>query len=328
MDKQQAAEEAKRLWPLPENHTEEQADQMELYWGIFSAGADWYSLKSASQPVDKNFHVRLKANIERLLRESKVIDHFVSEYTPQPLQDFMKSLDTLQLSDINKHPGMAQQSPTDAVDFTEWRNKIGFELHKNGFWYKNSEPLKCTTAELYNLFNPSGNAAEKIKCTCHSDSEHENCTADCDWYNARINKPGNTLVDYENEPADRQMQTAGPVWVNCAKQRPIKWEEKIIRQVGDKVALDNSLFDADYDGSGLRKIGGTGFQPWKNLEWLDESGGEVFTREQVEEITGEWTAELTSSGFPLRQITQLSNRFSEWFNENFPPKELTNAPTK
>lgn len=36
-----AFEEAKRLWPLPENYTDEQVDEMEGLWGIFSQGAEW-----------------------------------------------------------------------------------------------------------------------------------------------------------------------------------------------------------------------------------------------------------------------------------------------
>lgn len=173
---------------------------------------------SAPQMQDKNFTVRLKANIERLLKESAVIDFGISEYSSPQLQKFMKSLESLKLTDINK-PSKVVPQPAGPV------------------WVKVEDGLP-----------PEGTVCA-IK-----------------YLHGRIR-----IVDAEY----KGLMNNKPYWMENNHSRP---------------------------------------QTYTAIEWLDESGPQVFTREQVIEI-----AKFSMVGVKAGDLKNFSD-LMEYMSTNYPTK--------
>lgn len=160
------------------------------------------------------------------------------------------------------------QSPIDAVklQFAEWTSKNDWVFQEaTSLWYnKEHEFNEQTTAELYRLFNPSGVAPQKTIC------QHEPFSKD------------STICGLCGSPMP---QAAGPIWVKLSEGlpevgtiSPIKYRNegrmKVIsaRYIGEVSCTPKWIEDKDSRPN-----------EFYALEWLDESGQQAFTREQLED---------------------------------------------
>lgn len=196
----------------------------------------------------------------------------------------------------------AQQSPSDAVAFSEWMDKE--RNKKRGLW----EDLTIWSSEnacqkMYKLFNPSGQAPQlavdkKICPLCGSDkvvmfdSDNDLCQTCKKWFPAvgkiKVSAP----------------QAAGPVWV----KPDIRYNNNLPPAGKDVfIRYDNGSVKDACDAEIIKALYWKGF---KDIEWLDESNTQqVFTREQVEEIAAQ--------AMKYGGIWPSSEGIAEWLNTNY-----------
>lgn len=168
----------------------------------------------------------------------------------------------------------------------------------------------------YKLFNPSGAAPQPVDAIALL---KKHLPAFGDWYSSYKNidppKSFETLVsEYIREGDLSAPQAAGPVWVKASKNCPDTFTDKIVRNIHTKNVYSGFLYK-DATTAYFEGRNDDIYVLLTDLEWLNDSGQQVFTREQISEA---FFAGL-SSGLDSAQDRPFITQ-DEYMNTNYPIK--------
>jgi hypothetical protein len=184
---------------------------------------------------------------------------------------------------------------TGAVAFIHWLLKSNYYVSDDKTVYKlNRKEGGISLDEAYKLFNPS---AVVPQAKYPFIEKHLTRIKELQAPYAEIYKSVQTVP-----------QAAGPVWVKVTPDKILS--NKIIRNIYTKIVyrhyLNHDLTTAYFEG-----INDDIYIPLSELEYLDESGQQVFTREDMQN-SFEAALRLMDSGYPWPLV------FDEYMNTNYP----------